>query len=819
MSEQLHISIEGLSCASCVGRAEQALRNTPGVESASVNLANERADVTIADGTPVGSLSEALKAAGYPARQETREYRISGMSCASCVGRVEKALLAIPGVISANVNLATESAHVEALLGSVPDEEVVRIVGDSGYEATPLSEQSDAQDNKRQQQEMSSLKRDLIIAAVLTLPVFVLEMGAHLIPSFHHWIMQNIGQTANWMIQFVLTSLVLFFPGRRFLSKGLPALKRFAPDMNSLVALGTLSAWSYSVVATFMGGLLPAGTRNVYYEAAAVIVTLILLGRFLEARAKGKTGDAIRKLLSLQAKSARVEKDGQVQDVPLEKLQLDDLIHVRPGESIAVDGIVTSGESFVDESMLSGEPVPVAKSEGSEVTGGTINKNGTLVFKATRIGKDTVLSRIIKMVEDAQSTKLPIQALVDKVTGIFVPVVMTVAVLTCLVWLIFGPQPALTFALVNGVAVLIIACPCAMGLATPTSIMVGTGRAADLGVLFRKGQALQTLRDCQVIALDKTGTLTKGEATLTDFILKGDLLHDEILTLVASAESVSEHPIAEAIVAAAKEQGLDIQKPERFRATAGMGITATVNGKVIEVGADRFLKEKYPELSEMMKQGQRLAEEGKTPLYAVIDGEPVATIAVADTLKETTADAIKGLHQLGLKVAMITGDNRATADAIARQLGIDEVVAEVLPKGKVDAIKTLQEKYGTLAFVGDGINDAPALASADVGIAVGTGTDVAIEAADVVLMSGDLNGVVNALAVSQATMRNIKQNLFWAFAYNASLIPVAAGILYPVFGILLSPMLAAGAMAMSSVFVIGNALRLRQFKFQAASSA
>jgi Cu+-exporting ATPase len=752
LTQKLTLQIEGMTCASCVRRAEQALLKVPGVESANVNLPTERADVTITDGTPVSALTMALEKAGYPASP----------------------------------------------LGA----------GGTDRESDQL----------RRQLEQTALRNALILSAMLTLPVFVLEMGSHLIPAFHHWVMHNVGQFNSWLLQFVLTTAVMFGPGRSFFTQGFPALRRGAPDMNSLVALGTSAAWAYSVVATFAGGLLPEGTRNVYFEAAAMIVTLILLGRFLEARAKGRTGDAIRKLLNLQVKTARVERAGKVIELPLDQIRVGDFIQVRPGERIAVDGEVTSGESFVDESMLTGEPLPVQKSIGDEVTGGTINKNGALVYSATRVGSDTVLARIIQMVEEAQSTKLPIQALVDKVTAVFVPVVMGVALLTIVTWLLLGPEPALTFALVNGVAVLIIACPCAMGLATPTSIMVGTGRAAELGVLFRKGQALQQLRDAKVIALDKTGTLTRGEPQMSDFILQQPFSHEEALTLVASVEQYSEHPVAAAIVTAAREQGLSLLAAEDFHSVPGMGVSATVDGRRVEVGADRFLKECYPGLQDLIKISKTLSEEGKTPLYAVIDGQPAALIAVADALKDSSKAAVHGFQALGLKVVMVTGDNQATANAIAKALGIDEVVAEVLPAGKVSAINRLQKSHGTVAFVGDGINDAPALASADVGIAVGTGTDIAIEAADVVLMGGDLLQVVNAFAISHATLKNIKQNLFWAFAYNISLIPVAAGILYPLAGILLSPVLAAAAMAMSSIFVLGNALRLRTAQFEPANA-
>ncbi len=809
LSVQLPIS--GMTCASCVRRVEQALLKAPGVLEATVNLASEKAEVSLAADTPVSVLSEAIAKAGYQTRTEQFEISIIGMSCASCVGRVEKALLTLPGVLSASVNLAAETAQIEALAGNLDEQQLMAAVGKAGYEAAPLSAERD-DDNARREREQQGLKRSFWLSAVLTAPVFVLEMGAHFVPGMHHWIMATLGQPLNWGIQFVLTTLVLFGPGLRFLRHGLPALLRAAPDMNSLVALGSLSAWGFSVVATFAGFLLPEGTRQVYFEAAAVIVTLILLGRYLEARAKGRTGEAIRRLLSLQVTTARVKRNGDTQELPLAQVRVGDLVLVRPGERIPVDGTVQDGSSWVDESMLTGEPVPVEKTEGDEVVGGTVNKNGALSFEVTRVGGDTLLARIIQMVEQAQGAKLPIQALVDKVTAVFVPVVMAVAALTFVVWLWLGPSPALSFALINGVAVLIIACPCAMGLATPTSIMVGTGRAAELGVLFRKGEALQTLRNARVIALDKTGTLTKGQPELTDLQVVAGFDEDEVLALVASVEQHSEHPIAEAIVAAATKRELSLFDPNDFKAHSGLGVSATLNGRQIEVGADRYMKQLGHELDALAETANKLAQEGKSPLYAAIDGRLAAIIAVADPIKDGTPAAIEALHELGLKVAMITGDNRHTANAIARQLGIDEVEAEVMPDGKVAALKRLRELHGPVAFVGDGINDAPALAEADVGLAIGTGTDIAIEAAEVVLMSGDLRAVPNALAISQATLRNIRQNLFWAFAYNVCLIPLAAGALYPWFGILLSPMLAAGAMAMSSVFVVGNALRLKKFK-------
>ena len=809
--QQIRLPITGMTCASCVRRVEQALLKTPGVTAANVNLASEKADVSLTTGTSVTLLTDTITKAGYQTRSEQFELTIIGMSCASCVGRVEKALLRLPGVLSASVNLAAETAQVSALVGNVDQAQLVAAIKKAGYQAKPVSEQRE-DDDQRHALEQQSLKRDFGWSLALTLPVFILEMGAHIIPGMAQWIQATLGQSLNWGIQFVLTTLVLLGPGRRFLRLGIPALLRATPDMNSLVALGTVSAWSFSVVVLFAGHILPAGTQHVYFEAAAVIITLILLGRFLEARAKGRTGEAIQRLLSLQVNTARVQRNGSSQEVPLNEVQVGDCLLVRPGERIPLDGTVQSGSSYVDESMLTGEPIPVEKKQGDEVVGGTINKNGALSVTTTRIGKDTLLAQIIRMVEQAQGAKLPIQALVDKVTAVFVPLVMAVAALTFAVWLWLGPTPALSFALINAVAVLIIACPCAMGLATPTSIMVGTGRAAELGVLFRKGQALQTLRDTKVVALDKTGTLTKGQPELTDLQLLPDFAENDTLALIAAVEQHSEHPIAEAIVAAARARELTLASPQDFQSHSGLGVSAVVEGKKVEVGADRYLTRLGYDLSALGNTAQQLAKEGKSPLYAAIDGQLAAIIAVADPIKEGTPDAIKALHDLGLKVAMITGDNRHTAEAIARQLGIDEVEAEVMPDGKVAALQRLRKQHGPVAFVGDGINDAPALAEADVGLAIGTGTDIAIEAAEVVLMGGDLRAVPNALAISQATLTNIRQNLFWAFAYNACLIPVAAGVLYPLYGILLSPMLAAGAMAMSSVFVVANALRLKRFK-------
>lgn len=806
------LQIKGMSCASCVSRIETALKKVDGVTQASVNLATERAEIT--SNTPIDreALIKAVEHAGYEVADAATELSIDGMTCASCVSRVEKALKAVPGVKEANVNLATERATITGTANVVA---LIAAIDKAGYDAkeiqTAIPDQTEHLEKK--DQERAELKRDLILATIFALPVFILEMGSHLIPGMHHLIAQTIGIQNSWYLQFILTTLVLVIPGRRFYIHGLPALLRLAPDMNSLVAVGTLAAYLFSIVATFIPSILPAGTVNVYYEAAAVIVALILLGRFLEAKAKGRTSEAIQRLVSLQAKVAHVSRNNQIVDIPIDQVIVGDFIIVKPGERVPVDGKVIEGKSFVDESMITGEPIPVEKKIDSEVVGGTINQNGTLSFKAVAVGGETMLAQIIRLVEQAQGSKMPIQAVVDKITLWFVPAVMAAAVLTFLIWLIFGPSPALTFALVNAVAVLIIACPCAMGLATPTSIMVGTGRGAELGVLFRKGEALQLLKDAKVVAVDKTGTLTEGHPVLTDFEVTEFFQRDHVLSMVAAVESRSEHPIAKAIVDAAIKENLTLPKVNQFDSVTGMGVYAAIdeNGD-IHIGADRYMLQLNIDISPFASAAQRLGDEGKSPLYVAINGKLAGIIAVADPIKSTTPSAIKALHQLGLKVAMVTGDNARTAQAIARQLGIDEVIAEVLPEGKVKAVQSLKAKYGNIAFVGDGINDAPALAEADVGLAIGTGTDVAIESADVVLMSGNLQGVANAIALSKATIGNIHQNLFWAFAYNTMLIPVAAGLLYPAYGILLSPIFAAGAMALSSVFVLANALRLRRFQ-------
>lgn len=735
---------------------------------------------------------------------------IEGMSCASCVGRVDKALNGLDGVEDASVNLASDSAEV-TYSDKVSVNDLIKAVKGAGYDAHEVLDRDKQMREQREQQakEMRTLKGQLWLSALLTLPVFILAMGNHMVPVFSEWVHNSLGLQNSWWVQLVLTTVVLAVPGARFYKLGIPALFRGAPDMNSLVALGATAAWGYSVVATIVPSWLPSESVNVYFEASAVIVTLILAGRFMEARAKSHTSDAIQRLMSLQSKTARVVRDGEVTEVDIAELGKGDEIEVRPGERIALDGEVSSGDSYVNEAMITGEPEPVHKEKGDKVVGGTLNEKGTLRFKVTATGEGTVLAQIIRMVEQAQGSKLPIQDTVNRITLWFVPAVMLVALLTFVVWYFAASESALTFALVNAVAVLIIACPCAMGLATPTSIMVGTGRGAEMGVLFRQGSALQALQQSKGVIFDKTGTLTEGKPTITDWLTLSDFEEKEVLTLAASVEAKSEHPTAEALVNYAKEQDIKVSEPDSFEAISGLGATGKVDGKTLYIGTSELMQDNNISLDNEPDDAKNWSESGRTPIYVAVDGKLAAVFTQDDPIKSSAKELIKRLHDDGLKTAMVTGDAESTAKRIAKELGIDEVVANVKPDGKVDAVKRLKKEWGQVIFVGDGINDAPALASADVGFAIGTGTDVAIESADVVLMSDNLTVVQQSFALSEATMRNIHQNLFWAFAYNTALIPVAAGVLYPFFGILLSPMLAAGAMALSSVFVITNALRLK----------
>jgi len=752
-------------------------------------------------------------------QRKVATFGVTGMTCASCVVHVEHALKEVPGVTGVNVNLATERATVEYEGDEVKTDDLVVAVEDAGYGL--VEARDDTSTEETHEREYKKLKTNLLVAAGLTALILlgsVPHMFGFMLPIPMGWL--NVGLLA-------LATPVQFWAGWRFYKGAWGALKHGQANMNTLVVLGTSAAYIYSAVATIAPGLFAAGRADVYFDTSAVIITLILLGRLLEARAKGRTNEAIKKLAGLRAKTARVIRNGQELDVPVEEVTYGDEVVVRPGEKIPVDGLVLAGESAVDESMITGEFMPVTKREGDEVIGATINTSGSFRFLATKVGKDTALSQIIKMVEEAQGSKAPIQRLADRISGVFVPIVIVLATITFGVWWVFGPEPAFTLALLNLVAVLIIACPCAMGLATPTSIMVGTGKGAESGILIKGGEALEAAHKLTTVVLDKTGTLTRGKPELTDVVVTNGIPDSELLGLVASAERGSEHPLGEAIVRGARERGLELADAEGFEAVSGGGIRATVKGRQVLVGNRRFLSDVGISGDELILRSEELAQSGKTPMFVAIDGEPAGLVAVADTIKEESREAVDRLHALGLEVAMITGDNRRTAGAIARELGVDRVLAEVLPQDKAAEVKRLQSEGKRVGMVGDGINDAPALAQADVGIAIGTGTDVAMEAADLTLISGDVRGAARAINLSKATVRNIKQNLFWAFAYNVLLIPVAAGILYPFFAGgavpealrpflgeygFLNPILAAAAMALSSVTVVSNALRLRRTK-------
>ena len=812
---KIELPITGMSCASCVAKVEKGLSKMSGIVDAKVNFATEKATVSFDPSrVSMGDFVTTIKDLGYEAGVEKVSLPIHGMSCASCVKKVESALNGIEGVVKANVNFATERATVQYIPGAVTMADFKKHVKDAGYEVldTEVGGKEDVIDREQaaREAEYKKLKRKLITGLILVVPVFILAYWKTLFLSNIY----DLNRDVNFFLQLVFQTPVQFWVGWQFYTGAWKSAKHKTADMNTLIAVGTSAAYLYSVLALFFPHLFAAQglSAEVYFDTAGAIVILILLGRLLEARAKGQTSEAIKKLIGLQAKTARVVRDGQEADIPAEEVVIGDLVVLRPGEKVPVDGIVKEGHSSVDESMVTGESIPVEKKVGDGIIGATINKTGTLKFEATKVGKDTMLSQIIKMVEEAQGSKPPIARLADVIASYFVPVVIGIAVLTFIIWFFLGPTPALTYAVLNFVAVLIIACPCALGLATPTSIMVGTGKGAENGVLIRGGEALETAHKLKAIVMDKTGTLTKGEPSVTDIFNFNNYSKEDILRFAASAEKGSEHPLGEAIVNRAKEENIPLISPENFNAITGHGIEATISGKALLLGNVKLMKDRGVSLDGLETKAEELSNQGKTPMYVAVDQKPAGLIAVADTLKENSKEAVDALHKLGIEVVMITGDNRRTAEAIARQIGIDRVLAEVLPEGKADEVKKLQDEGKKVAMVGDGINDAPALARADVGIAIGTGTDVAMESSDITLISGDLRGVVTAIALSKATLRNIKQNLFWAFAYNTILIPVAAGILFPFFGILLNPIFAAAAMGLSSVTVVSNALRLRRFK-------
>ena len=806
---QLDLPIRGMSCAACAARIENGLQTFPGVQNAHVNFASEKASLQYeSDVLTTTQIIDRITDIGYQVRLERLTIPVSGMRCASCVANVERALQRVEGVVEANVNLAAEHATVAYLATRTEPTALRQAIRSAGYEPGDADAESagEASAEARRAAENRALTYHVVASAALSALIFIGSMASGLAPA---WLQHPYALL-------LLATPVQFWFGRPFYQGFWAALKHKTADMNTLVAIGTSAAYGYSLAAALLPktfARLGMG-QHVYFDTAAMIITLILLGRLLEARARGKTSAAMRQLMGLKAVTARVIRGDADIDIPVDAVQIGDFIRVRPGEKVPVDGVLASGHGVLNEAMLTGESLPVDKGPGDEVFGATLNSTGSFTMRATRVGQGTMLSQIIRMVEAAQGSKAPIQRLADVVASWFVPIVLGLAVLTFFIWMLFGPPPVLTFALLNFVAVLIIACPCALGLATPTAIMVGAGKGAEYGVLFQNSAALETAHKLDAVILDKTGTLTRGQPVVTDMLPHNGYRDAEVLRLAASAEQGSEHPLAQALVEAAQARGLTCSEAQDFEVIPGHGIRATVDAHTVWVGNRTLMQRADIAFDKAVVEdiAARLADAGKTPIFVAIDGCDAGIIALADTVKPHAKEAVAALRGLGLDVLMLTGDHRRTAEAIAAQVGIDHVLAEVLPDAKAAQVKQLQAMGQRVAMVGDGINDAPALAQADIGVAIGAGSDIAMETADCTLVSDDLRSLVTAIQLSRRTMRTIKQNLFWAFVYNVVGIPLAAGALYPVFGMLLSPVFAAAAMAMSSVSVLSNSLRLRRFR-------